>query len=279
MYADNIANSVPSTGDKGICSVKEELIVTKVATSEGLLTESHPEEEISTSNSNPGSEKGDFDSVGQEIAKSMMKVLLPQAIPLLKKSSSKKKKTISPSENLCCTPKPHEKNNETGYIVEVQSSGLYHLVVPSSEHTKSVIPDSFDDNQYEDHVMNQLILPPNNAEADGLSINKDACPSHGREQSVNVDMKEPSVCHVETSGNKNIFHHDEGQLAFSKKPQDESVLDCISASKELSSEENQNVYKNLGQNQLGARIYSEERDLKSASDCNEGNVIGVLLSW
>ncbi|OMO72056.1 hypothetical protein COLO4_27850 [Corchorus olitorius] len=45
-----------------------------------------------------GSEKSDFDSVGQEMAKLMMTVLLPQAIPLLKESSKKKRETISPSK-------------------------------------------------------------------------------------------------------------------------------------------------------------------------------------
>ncbi|OMO93525.1 hypothetical protein CCACVL1_06455 [Corchorus capsularis] len=44
------------------------------------------------------SEKSDFESVGQEMAKLMMTVLLPQAIPLLKESSKKKRETISPSK-------------------------------------------------------------------------------------------------------------------------------------------------------------------------------------
>ena len=68
--------------------------------SEGLGSEPHPEEEIGTSNSNVGSEKSDFDSVGQETAKSMMTFLLPQAIPLLKKASMKKNSALSPLEIL-----------------------------------------------------------------------------------------------------------------------------------------------------------------------------------
>lgn len=89
--------------------------------SEGLLTESHPEshpeEETATSKSNASSEMSEFDSVGQEMAKSMMTFLLPQAIPLLKKGSRKEKGTVSPSEVLPCAPSP-------GALLNLMSSTL-----------------------------------------------------------------------------------------------------------------------------------------------------------
>lgn len=70
--------------------MKEALTTADLIISEGLVDESHLQEEIGTSNSNVNSEKSDCDSVGQEMVKSMMTFLLPQAVPLLKNSSRKK---------------------------------------------------------------------------------------------------------------------------------------------------------------------------------------------
>lgn len=80
---------------------------------DGLLTESHPEEEMATNKSDTSSQNVDFDSVGQEMAKSMMTFLLPQAIPLLSKRSRKKKGTGSPSVVPPCTVKSQKEINET----------------------------------------------------------------------------------------------------------------------------------------------------------------------
>jgi hypothetical protein len=91
--------------------------------SEGLLTESHPREEIGTSGSIASSEKSDYDSVGQEMAKSMMTFLLPQAIPLLKKASRKKKAMVSPSKIVPCMVKSQWENNEARYTVDVPPPG------------------------------------------------------------------------------------------------------------------------------------------------------------
>lgn len=84
-----------------------------MAIADGLLTESHPEEEMSTIKSISSSQNIDFDSVGQEMAKSMMTFLLPQAIPLLNKGYRKKKGTVSSSEVLPCTVKSRQEINET----------------------------------------------------------------------------------------------------------------------------------------------------------------------
>lgn len=71
------------------CNSEDELTAAHMAP-EGFVTESIPEE-LDINHSGGSSEKSEFDSVGQETAKSMMKVLLPQALPLLKKVSKKKK--------------------------------------------------------------------------------------------------------------------------------------------------------------------------------------------
>lgn len=104
LTADNISESASTIQDRSALNV---------VISEGLVTESHPEQETDASKPNASSEINDFDSVGQEMAKSMMAFLLPQAIPLLKKGSRKEKGTVSPSEILRCMVKSQEEINET----------------------------------------------------------------------------------------------------------------------------------------------------------------------
>lgn len=102
--------------------MKEELTAAKMVISKDVVTGSLLEEVV-TSNSSGSSEKGDFDSVGGETAKSMMTFLLPQAVPLLKKASKKKKRSASPSEISPSRMYPQKENNET----DVQSIGVVSL--------------------------------------------------------------------------------------------------------------------------------------------------------
>ncbi|KAJ7943318.1 DNA binding protein [Quillaja saponaria] len=105
---------------------------------QGLVTATHPEEELGTSNSNLTSEKSDFDSVGQETAKSMMTFLLPQAIPLLKKVPRKKDFTINPSETLLCALKSQEGYDKTEDFVDAPTSDkLQEGAVVNTGVTKS----------------------------------------------------------------------------------------------------------------------------------------------
>lgn len=98
--------------------MKEELIALDMVISEGLVAESNLEE-VGASNSSGSQEKSDFDSVGQE----MMTFLLPQAIPLLRKASRKKKPSVSPSDVFTCRMFPQKDNNET----DVPSKGAVSL--------------------------------------------------------------------------------------------------------------------------------------------------------
>lgn len=91
--------------------------------SQGLVIGSHLQEEICSSNSNGSSEKNEYDSVGQETAKSMMTFLLPQAVPLLKKASGKEKALVSTSKNLSCMVKSQNENNEARCLLDVPSPG------------------------------------------------------------------------------------------------------------------------------------------------------------
>lgn len=65
------------------------------------LVESHGEE-ICSLHTNVGSKRNDFDLVGQDMVKSMMTFLLPQAIPLLKENSGRKETATSILERVLC---------------------------------------------------------------------------------------------------------------------------------------------------------------------------------
>lgn len=229
-----------------------------VIVSEALVNKSHSEEEMAPYDANMNSEKSDFDSVSQDIAKSMMTLLLPHAIPLLKKTRRKKKKTVMPSENLSSTPKPHEDQSKFG----------------SSEHNKPVVLQKFDDDQC---VINKLILPSNNVEANQPSLdkNKNAYLPNGGELFVGGDVVSPWFLDAETNGNGDVLHDDKLQVNLSKRPQDghvclpESILGCMPANKKVLSEVNQDFCNNVDENSLSANINSE-KVLKNSSDYNEG---------
>ncbi|XP_077217044.1 DNA binding protein isoform X2 [Tasmannia lanceolata] len=96
--------------------------------SEGMITGLHPEEEIggTSGTSNESSQKSECDSVGQELLKSMMTVLLPRALPLLKKTSKKKK-----------APASHEETSFIKYAscFNLDGDGAHHLTDAISRGT------------------------------------------------------------------------------------------------------------------------------------------------
>ncbi|KAK9276843.1 hypothetical protein L1049_006380 [Liquidambar formosana] len=246
LLQDNTSDSAPNRPKESSSNVKDGSISAHMVISDGSPTESHPEEEMGTSISNASSEKSDFDSVGQEIAKSMMTVLLPQALPLLKKASKKKNTTIIPLEISSCMVKSQEENNGSGHFVVVTSparmpaesslverEGKMHVLskisssVPSFEHINSIIPDSFESDAH----LNQVPLFSDIVEAD-QAPDKDTCipDTLGPLSSVNAS-KESSVCHVKTSGCKEIFCSDV-LMASNKRPQ--SDAGCVSTSVDIS---------------------------------------------
>lgn len=83
--------TVMMNSDNNSCYAEHELAAAAhTDPTEDFLIESRPVE-LDTNHSGGNSEKSELDSVGQEIATSMMTVLLPQALPLLKKVSKKNK--------------------------------------------------------------------------------------------------------------------------------------------------------------------------------------------
>ncbi|XP_012438482.1 uncharacterized protein LOC105764453 isoform X1 [Gossypium raimondii] len=253
----------------------------------GLVTESHQEEEIGTSNSNTGSEKSEFDSVGQEMAKLMMTVLLPQAVPLLKESSKKKKETISPCNVLPHVMNSREDNIVTNHLLKLPSSafiltedahteqdtrlhiqGLDHgLVVPNLEHLNSVILDSFENSQGGDHVASQAILFSKSLEVNQTSFNKEAFDSNIQEQLVSIKPnQETPVCCGESSGDQDTICHKEVNMA-------ESVLECASPIMKTLSEDIQGVSITLDENSADIENHSKQKKPKNALNCAE--VVGA----
>ncbi|MFQ6637472.1 hypothetical protein Gotur_012626 [Gossypium turneri] len=279
IYADD-RTSVASGAKNITGSMKEELITANMVNSDGLVTESHQEEEIGTSNSNTGSEKSEFDSVGQEMAKLMMTVLLPQAVPLLKESSKKKKETISPCNVLPHVMNSREDNIVTNHLLNLPSSedarteqdtrmhiqGLDHgLVVPNLEHLNSVILDSFENSQGGDHVASQAILFSKSLEVNQTSFNKEAFDSNIQEQLFSIKPnQETPVCCGESSGDQDTICHKEVNMA-------ESVLECASPIMKTLSEDIQGVSITLDENSADIENHSKQKKPKNALNCAEVN--------
>lgn len=108
-------------------STKEGAIFNVVKNPEVLVTDSLLEDEIvKASPYNTNSEECDAESVGDEIAKSMMEILLPRAVPLLKTFSRKKKK----SKISLNTQRSHENNDMPSPTMNDSTTGKvlsYHL--------------------------------------------------------------------------------------------------------------------------------------------------------
>ncbi|PQP91673.1 uncharacterized protein Pyn_09746 [Prunus yedoensis var. nudiflora] len=276
---DTTSDSAPAFQDRS---------ASNVVISEGLLTESHPEEETASSKSNASSEMSEFDSVGQEMAKSMMTFLLPQAIPLLKKGSRKEKGTVSPSEVLPCAPSPGVmlavNNDRMEEKVYTQNSD-FGSIVP----TKSIVPDSLEDDQYGDHVVNHMISSSDKAEA-GQDSSDPACllNSHGLLVAVNGHNKSLDD-HLETNGTKDIFPYNEVGMASTRGLKEcdtnvsESLPVCMSPCKRVSSEEIRDKSANKDECSLGVNIHSMKSnetavDLPEARKIIDDNQRGMLNS-
>ncbi|KAG6651186.1 hypothetical protein CIPAW_06G093500 [Carya illinoinensis] len=288
LTQDNTSSPAPSPQHKGVYNEKEELIAADTVISEELVTESHPQEETGTSNTNASSEKSDYDSVGQEIAKSMMTLLLPQAVPLLKMVSRKKKASNSPSKVFSCTVKSQLENNEARYSADVPSpvltltetahmekeermiqSRVLDLVGPSFGHTKSVVLDSFEDDQCGELVTKEVKLSHDTAEGNHFTFDKDRCPPNSWGQLV--VQNDSSFSHVKTSGNKDVFCYDELHMTLNEKPQEggecisESISACAMASNDI------NGRAKLDENPIEVEIHSKEKHLKIVNDCTEAH--------
>ncbi|PIN03243.1 hypothetical protein CDL12_24229 [Handroanthus impetiginosus] len=208
--------------------VKKDAIVNDVAKSEVLVTDSLPEDEVGTSSYNTSSEKFEADSVGQEIAKSMMTVLLPRAVPLLKTFTRRKKKSAKPSR--ISTHRFHEETNlpNISMIDATIARGLpeqsdakrknekayipcapHDSVVSTSGNPDSVVADSFDNDDPQD-----LLPHADAAETGPLTYGVDPCVL----LPINVNGEaNPLLPHSEISEHDTNLHY-KRQTALSDSP-------------------------------------------------------------
>ncbi|CAI9756151.1 unnamed protein product [Fraxinus pennsylvanica] len=223
IAGDSFSYSDPNEHMKVNCNARDDTIATDVAISEVLVTDSLPEDETGTSNAS--SEKSDIDSVGQEIAKSMMTVLLPRALPLLKTFSRKKKKSTTPSEMPLYMQK--ENNTSVGFVREhIKNSNLeractgYDSIVSTSGITESVVPDSFDNDESRCTSINQHNLFPDTAKEEDSPVRPIAVRDHeiNMHSQLQMAVNEEPQEDISTTGS-NLM----GKISSSIRPPAEEI--------------------------------------------------------
>lgn len=143
--------------------------------------------------------------------------------------------------------------------------------------TKSIIPDSLDDDPYGDHVANHLISLSEKAEADQHSSDG-ACPmnSHGHLVAAN-ELNKRIDDHLETSGSKDVFAQEEVGMASTGRLQEcgEDILEylpvCASPYKKVFSEEiREKSY--MDECSVGINVNSKKRN-ETAVELTKGNIL------
>ncbi|CAL0330840.1 unnamed protein product [Lupinus luteus] len=243
-------------------------------TSRDLL---NPEHEVFNSNLSPSSDKGDCDSSGQDVANSMISLLLPQAVPLLRNVSMNKKSIINPADMSPSRVNSKEVQNGVGYNLDVP---LFDAVVVAkdeygeqgekihgpntelssdthnSELMKSIVFDSFEYSPCEeDFKTEQPILSSDISEAGTTSSNKGQLPI--------CDLpKGSSMCASE--------------LEFKDSPQDgdacipDSILPDTSPVDKIISERSNDACSDLKENPVHAASNLMQKELLTAHDFTEG---------
>ncbi|XP_073219859.1 uncharacterized protein [Cicer arietinum] len=271
---ENTSDSAPSSLDKNTYSEPACEV-----TSEDLLNSKH--EYVRTSDSNPSSEKNNFSSAGQDMAKSMMSLLLPQAVPLLRNASTDEKFTLIPSDILpSMVTISKEEHNEVGCALDVPSSDK--MVTedaykeqgekihrpntdpcsnsPNTEHMKSIVLDSFEYSQGED-LKNSEFLSFDIAEAGISNFSKETCCPKSQEQLLGDLPNGPSTCCA-------------SELGFKNRPCDydlcvpDSVLDDMSEDRIM--EQSIDVCLDLKENPVNVRFNSKQNDLSTTQDYTGG---------
>ncbi|XP_056164466.1 uncharacterized protein LOC115670869 isoform X4 [Syzygium oleosum] len=164
----------------------------------GLVAESHPGGEMEKDPLKSSSENSDLDSVGQDVAKSMMTVLLPQALPLLREASRKKseaKQGVSDPGHLLGAMEFEEKN--AGSFVNASSTDLANYEIARAEKEE-----------------NMLVLA-----ADSASIIRSSKISNA----IAPDSFEDKPNDINMSGTNNISRLDEMHVLSSEKIQGDRV--------------------------------------------------------
>eukprot|EP00268_Persea_americana_P023888 TRINITY_DN23401_c0_g2_i2.p1 TRINITY_DN23401_c0_g2~~TRINITY_DN23401_c0_g2_i2.p1 ORF type:complete len:1081 (-),score=258.90 TRINITY_DN23401_c0_g2_i2:211-3453(-) len=207
----------------------------------GLIMGLHPEQMVTSGNSNISSEKSDSDSNGQELLKSMMSFLLPQALPLLNKTSKKRRASAGNANThfTKCDPqlnlkemKSQYRNGETHSLTDIVSQGSLEIV-------KSVIPDSLEDDQTGCDVTNERLLHFSLAQADDTLFDKKLCNADVLGLCGDADAgKEFSDIYCENGAYNGIIHEEvEMLLEDGENLISDSPIHCTPPKNQIPSEE------------------------------------------
>ncbi|KAI9105096.1 hypothetical protein K1719_022812 [Acacia pycnantha] len=260
---ENTSNSTPSTLDKNAYNEKAH----QIASGESLSVEVN------------------------DVAKSMMSLLLPQVIPFLKDSTTEKL-TSSPSGKLPSIMNSSQEDNKIGNLLEAASSVVTENAYVEREekmHIKTtsvsfVIADSFEPSQSENHKSEQAIFHSSIAEASRASFDKETCSTSHEQHASGVLPNESSNCQADIKLTKNAFHHS-SELDSEDLPQDfdicipDSVLEHTPPLDRVISESSNDACPNVNENSNKVGLNSMEKDHKAAHDfeiCLPDSVSGHL---
>ncbi|KAI7728960.1 hypothetical protein M8C21_020056, partial [Ambrosia artemisiifolia] len=218
LTLDSTCNLEVEIPKESTCTLNEKLNSSQILVSEKCVTDSNSKDEmvIASASGSDHSEKTDSDPVGHEISNSMMALLLPRALPLLKTFSRKKKKNIDGmfqkerkevdryprddppaksselleklSGEVYITDKPSagnftsEKQNESVLFPSTSTDSA----VPGLEDSTTVAPDSFENDLCEIVDCFQAGQVQDAVKADQDTSSTDLCIREGHHQEVEV---------------------------------------------------------------------------------------------
>ncbi|XP_058744306.1 uncharacterized protein LOC131616867 [Vicia villosa] len=148
-----------------------------------------PDEEVLKYDSNISPKNDYYNSTDKDVAKSMMSLLLPQAVPLLRNNSTDEKFTLIPSDTLPFK----EEQNEVGCVSDVPSSDKnrphdYDVCIPDSDLEDMSSPDvCVPDSDLEDMSSPDVCVPE--SDLDDMSPPDVCVPDSDLD-----DMSPPDVC-------------------------------------------------------------------------------------
>ncbi|XP_027916913.1 uncharacterized protein LOC114176166 isoform X1 [Vigna unguiculata] len=247
-------------------------------TSGELLNAEH--ENAVKSNSNPCSEKGDFGPAGHDVANSMMSLLLPQAVPLLRSVSTDMELIISPADMPPSQVNFKDEHVKVGHSLDVPSSDVImieaaqggngetrhghtdpHTGTPNSEHMKCIVPDSFEYSQCDDYKnKNQETLCTDLVEAGRSSFNIEMC----SQQFLGHEMP-----NITSTSHASVVDFEESPQNFDVCIP-ESVLDDMSVKDQVNSERRDDDYLDVKENPAHVSLSSAQKELPSAQDFTGG---------
>ncbi|KAF9591574.1 hypothetical protein IFM89_004628 [Coptis chinensis] len=243
ILQDNVSDSALKHKKVSPCQIKNEQDAPGLVFSEDMVRSLPLENEVDTYSPNGNSERSNDDSAEQDFANSMMTLLLPQALPLLKKTSGRKRKKVRTSEssfsngdvrlNLATTKSSEESHGmhtynklssgepKTGTCAEgslKDREGQPRCLSTAPcfesenlENIKSVVPDSLEDTSYQtpsgsDYNLKKDAILRSNFHLSCMAANK----IHLKEKSENVTVNcyENSLCNEISSRVDNHLSND-----------------------------------------------------------------------